>query len=156
MSTVAAPLPCHVSSHGPQSPLLETPPGVGAPWPSARTRCDGASSAALKGQAFTAANCMSKGALIQLTRSLAREFIQTPLRVNAIAPGPVETALVDGYHMPDVAGSAAHIARRRRNGCPRTRPAACASLAAARRLTLHAAWLMWLGDPHAGVSPRST
>ncbi|WP_235055790.1 SDR family NAD(P)-dependent oxidoreductase [Yinghuangia soli] len=59
-----------------------------------------ASNAGLMGQAYTVAYCMSKGALVQMTRSLAWEFIQTPLRVNAIAPGGVETALVSGFQVP--------------------------------------------------------
>ncbi|MEU8139063.1 SDR family NAD(P)-dependent oxidoreductase [Streptodolium elevatio] len=59
-----------------------------------------ASNAGLMGQAYTVAYCMSKGALVQMTRSLAWEFVKTPLRVNAIAPGGVETPLVSGYQMP--------------------------------------------------------
>jgi meso-butanediol dehydrogenase/(S,S)-butanediol dehydrogenase/diacetyl reductase len=59
-----------------------------------------ASNAGLMGQAYTVAYCMSKGALVQMTRSLAWEFIKTPLRVNAIAPGGVETALVSGFQVP--------------------------------------------------------
>ena len=59
-----------------------------------------ASNAGLMGQAFTSTYCMSKGALVQLTRSLAWEYIKKPLRVNAIAPGGVETALSAGYQMP--------------------------------------------------------
>ena len=59
-----------------------------------------ASNAGLMGQAYTAAYCMSKGAVVQLTKSLAMEYIKTPLRVNAIAPGSIETSLVHGYQMP--------------------------------------------------------
>lgn len=59
-----------------------------------------ASNAGLMGQAYTVGYCMSKGALVQMTRSLAWEFIKTPLRVNAIAPGGVETALVSGFQVP--------------------------------------------------------
>jgi NAD(P)-dependent dehydrogenase (short-subunit alcohol dehydrogenase family) len=59
-----------------------------------------ASNAGLMGQAYTVAYCMSKGAIIQMTRSLAMEFAKTPLRVNAIAPGGVETPLVRGYQAP--------------------------------------------------------
>jgi NAD(P)-dependent dehydrogenase (short-subunit alcohol dehydrogenase family) len=55
------------------------------------------------GQAYTVAYCMSKGAVVQLTRALAWEFIRTPLRVNAIAPGGTETNLVRGFQLtPDV------------------------------------------------------
>ena len=59
-----------------------------------------ASNAGLMGQAYTVAYCMSKGAIVQMTRSLAMEFAKTPLRVNAIAPGGVETPLVRGYQAP--------------------------------------------------------
>ena len=59
-----------------------------------------ASNAGLMGQAYTVAYCMSKGAVVQLTRALALEFIRTPLRVNAIAPGGTETNLVRGFQLP--------------------------------------------------------
>ena len=59
-----------------------------------------ASNAGLMGQAYTVAYCLSKGAIIQMTRSLAMEFAKMPLRVNAIAPGGVETPLVRGYQAP--------------------------------------------------------
>jgi NAD(P)-dependent dehydrogenase (short-subunit alcohol dehydrogenase family) len=59
-----------------------------------------ASNAGLMGQAYTVAYCMSKGAVVQLTKALAMEFAKKPLRVNAIAPGGVMTNLVTGYQMP--------------------------------------------------------
>ena len=59
-----------------------------------------ASNAGLMGQAYTVVYCMSKGALIQLTRALAMEFMKTPLRVNAIAPGGTDTELVRAYRLP--------------------------------------------------------
>jgi meso-butanediol dehydrogenase / (S,S)-butanediol dehydrogenase / diacetyl reductase len=43
---------------------------------------------------------MTKGAVVQLTRALAMEYIKTPLRVVAIAPGGVDTGLTRGYQMP--------------------------------------------------------
>ena len=60
-----------------------------------------ASNAGLMGQAFTSAYCSSKGAIIQLTRALAMEYIRTELRVNAIAPAGVVTALVKGVEFPE-------------------------------------------------------
>ncbi|MGW5647718.1 SDR family NAD(P)-dependent oxidoreductase [Saccharopolyspora sp. NPDC003752] len=60
-----------------------------------------ASTGGLIGQAYTAVYTMSKGALVQLTRSLAVEFVKQSLRVNAIAPGAVETPLVTGFTMPE-------------------------------------------------------
>jgi NAD(P)-dependent dehydrogenase (short-subunit alcohol dehydrogenase family) len=59
-----------------------------------------ASNAGLIGQAYTVVYCMTKGAVVQLTRALAMEYLKTPLRVVAIAPGGVETGLVHGYQMP--------------------------------------------------------
>ena len=59
-----------------------------------------ASNAGLMGQAYTVVYCMSKGAVVQLTRALAMEYIKQPLRVVAIAPGGTETSLVHGYQMP--------------------------------------------------------
>jgi NAD(P)-dependent dehydrogenase (short-subunit alcohol dehydrogenase family) len=59
-----------------------------------------ASNAGLIGQAYTVVYCMTKGAVVQLTRALAMEFMKTPLRVVAIAPGMVDTGLTRGYQMP--------------------------------------------------------
>jgi NAD(P)-dependent dehydrogenase (short-subunit alcohol dehydrogenase family) len=60
-----------------------------------------ASNAGLMGQAYTVVYTMTKGAVVQLTKSLAMEFMKKPLRVNAIAPGGTDTGLVRGYSMPD-------------------------------------------------------
>src|SRR3954453_2228788 len=60
-----------------------------------------ASNAGLIGQAYTVVYCMTKGAIIQFTRALAMEYIKTPLRVNAIAPGGVDTSLARGFQIPD-------------------------------------------------------
>lgn len=60
-----------------------------------------ASNAGLMGQAYTVAYCMSKGAVVQLTRSLAMEFVRTKLRVNAIAPAAVNTPLLHNFELAD-------------------------------------------------------
>lgn len=60
-----------------------------------------ASNAGLMGQAYTVAYCMSKGAVVQLTRSLAMEFVRTQLRVNAIAPAAVNTPLLHNFELAD-------------------------------------------------------
>ena len=58
------------------------------------------SSAGLMGQAYTAAYCSSKGALVQLTRSLAMEYMKKGIRINAVAPGGTSTPLVDNVRFP--------------------------------------------------------
>ena len=60
-----------------------------------------ASNAGLMGQAYTVAYCASKGALVQMTRALAMEFVKTPLRVNAIAPAGTATNLTAGFQIPE-------------------------------------------------------
>ena len=59
-----------------------------------------ASNAALMGVPYSAAYCMSKGGVLQLTRSLAVEFLKTPLRVNAIAPAGTNTNIATGVSFP--------------------------------------------------------
>ncbi len=60
-----------------------------------------ASVAGLMGQAYTVAYCASKGGVIQLTRALAMEHVKTGLRVNAIAPAGVDTAMNVDIAFPD-------------------------------------------------------
>ena len=60
-----------------------------------------ASNAALMGQAYTAAYCSSKGALVQLTRSIAMEYLKQGIRVNAVAPAGVTTPLTQGIDFPE-------------------------------------------------------
>ncbi len=50
-----------------------------------------ASNAGIQGVPYSAAYCMSKGGVVQLTRSLAVEFLKKRLRVNAIAPAGTNT-----------------------------------------------------------------
>ena len=59
-----------------------------------------ASNAGLMGQAYTVVYCMTKGAVVQLTRALAMELMKTPIRVNAIAPAGTNTKLVATDAMP--------------------------------------------------------
>ena len=60
-----------------------------------------ASNAGLMGQAYTVAYCATKGAVVNMTRALAMEYVKTGIRVNAIAPGGIDTPLVHNYSMPD-------------------------------------------------------
>jgi meso-butanediol dehydrogenase/(S,S)-butanediol dehydrogenase/diacetyl reductase len=59
-----------------------------------------ASNAGLMGQAYTVVYCMSKGAVVQMTRSLAMEFVKENIRVNAIAPAGINTSLTTGFAIP--------------------------------------------------------
>jgi NAD(P)-dependent dehydrogenase (short-subunit alcohol dehydrogenase family) len=60
-----------------------------------------ASNAGLQGVPYSAAYCMSKGAIVQLTRSLAVEYLKSPLRVNAIAPAGTNTNIATAVAFPD-------------------------------------------------------
>ena len=60
-----------------------------------------ASIAGLMGQAYHALYCASKAAVVNLTRSLAMEYIKTPLRVNALAPGGIKTPMSRAVVFPD-------------------------------------------------------
>jgi NAD(P)-dependent dehydrogenase (short-subunit alcohol dehydrogenase family) len=60
-----------------------------------------ASTASSMGQAYTVAYCASKGGVAQLTRALAMEYITKGIRVNAIAPGGVETEMTVGMKFPE-------------------------------------------------------
>lgn len=59
-----------------------------------------ASTAAFLGQSYTAPYAATKAALLSLTRSLAMEFIKSPVRINAIAPGGMLTEMVQGLEFP--------------------------------------------------------
>jgi NAD(P)-dependent dehydrogenase (short-subunit alcohol dehydrogenase family) len=60
-----------------------------------------ASNAGLQGLAYSAAYCASKGGVVQLTRALAIEYWKRDIRVNAVAPGGVDTPLSRAFTMPD-------------------------------------------------------
>lgn len=61
-----------------------------------------ASNAGLMGIAYGAAYCASKGGVVQLTRSLAYEFRDKNVRVNAICPGGMFTPMThQGFKPPE-------------------------------------------------------
>ena len=53
-----------------------------------------ASQSGLQGQAMNEPYCASKGGVILLTRSLARELARENIRVNCVCPGGTDTALL--------------------------------------------------------------
>jgi len=60
-----------------------------------------ASNAGLMGAAYSAAYCASKGGLVMLTRALAVEYLGRGVRVNAVAPGGVDTPLIANFALPE-------------------------------------------------------
>jgi NAD(P)-dependent dehydrogenase (short-subunit alcohol dehydrogenase family) len=60
-----------------------------------------ASNAGLMGQPYSAAYCASKGGVVNLTRALALEYVKRGVRVNAVAPGGMNTPMIAGFSMPE-------------------------------------------------------
>lgn len=60
-----------------------------------------ASHSGLQGVPYALAYSITKGGLIAMTRSLAVEYLKTSIRVNAIAPGMTNTAMVENATFPD-------------------------------------------------------
>ena len=58
-----------------------------------------ASNVGLMGMAYLPTYCATKGAVVQLTRALAMEYVKTAVRVNAIAPGGVDTPMTQNYRL---------------------------------------------------------
>jgi meso-butanediol dehydrogenase/(S,S)-butanediol dehydrogenase/diacetyl reductase len=56
-----------------------------------------ASQSGLVGQPMNEAYCASKGGVVLLTRSLARELGPQGVRVNCVCPGGVDTKLLHGF-----------------------------------------------------------
>jgi NAD(P)-dependent dehydrogenase (short-subunit alcohol dehydrogenase family) len=61
-----------------------------------------ASIAGLRGSKGRAAYGASKGGVVTLTQVMAVDLARYGIRVNAIAPGPVDTPLVERLHSPEV------------------------------------------------------
>jgi NAD(P)-dependent dehydrogenase (short-subunit alcohol dehydrogenase family) len=60
-----------------------------------------ASLAGLIGQAYCAAYCASKAAVVSLTKVMAVEYVKQGLRVNCVCPGGVATPLIAGFKPPE-------------------------------------------------------
>jgi meso-butanediol dehydrogenase / (S,S)-butanediol dehydrogenase / diacetyl reductase len=65
-----------------------------------------ASNAGLMGQAYSAAYCASKGGVVNLTRALGYEYRSRGVRVNAIAPGGMNTPMISTFGFPEGASEA--------------------------------------------------
>jgi NAD(P)-dependent dehydrogenase (short-subunit alcohol dehydrogenase family) len=72
-----------------------------------------ASAAAFHGQPYMVAYAASKAGLVNMTKSLAVEFIKQPIRINAVAPGAMNTNMAKTALPPgldaDLIGMAAGI-----------------------------------------------
>jgi NAD(P)-dependent dehydrogenase (short-subunit alcohol dehydrogenase family) len=60
-----------------------------------------ASNAGLMGQPYSAAYCASKGGVVNLTRALGVEYRARGVRVNAIAPGGMNTPMIQSFGFPE-------------------------------------------------------
>ena len=60
-----------------------------------------ASTAGMIGQAYCAAYCASKHALVGITKAMAVEYGRTGMRVNAVCPGGVNTGIIAGFSPPE-------------------------------------------------------
>jgi meso-butanediol dehydrogenase / (S,S)-butanediol dehydrogenase / diacetyl reductase len=60
-----------------------------------------ASASAFFGHSYLAPYAASKAALVNLTKSLAMEFMNSPVRINAIAPGGINTAMTASPNIPE-------------------------------------------------------
>lgn len=62
-----------------------------------------ASTAGFMGQAYLAPYTASKFGLVGLTLSLAMELMDSPVRINVLAPGPMRTEMTQNMSFPDFA-----------------------------------------------------
>lgn len=60
-----------------------------------------ASTSGLIGSAYSAAYSASKGGVVMLTKALAVEYAGRGVRVNAVAPGGVDTPLIAKFELPE-------------------------------------------------------
>lgn len=60
-----------------------------------------ASSAAFVGEAYAAAYCASKAGLVNMTKAMAMEYVEKPIRINAVAPGGMMTNIAVNFRPPE-------------------------------------------------------
>lgn len=68
------------------------------------------STAALQAHPWTAAYSASKGGVLAFTRAIALEYGKQGVRVNAVCPGGIETAIQQAFRVPE--GADAKLVRR--------------------------------------------
>jgi NAD(P)-dependent dehydrogenase (short-subunit alcohol dehydrogenase family) len=69
-----------------------------------------ASTSGIMGAPYSAAYCASKGGVVLMTKALAVEFADRGVRVNAVAPGGVDTPLIAEFALPE-GGDPKHLYR---------------------------------------------
>jgi NAD(P)-dependent dehydrogenase (short-subunit alcohol dehydrogenase family) len=77
-----------------------------------------ASVSGVKGNKGRVAYGASKGGVLTMTKVMAVELASLGIRVNAIAPGPIETPLVQEIHTPEVRAAWMTTVPQRRYGSP--------------------------------------
>jgi len=60
-----------------------------------------ASNAGIMGQAYTVPYCGTKGAVIQMTKAMAMEYMKSPIRVNCVCPSGTKTGITASVKLPD-------------------------------------------------------
>ena len=60
-----------------------------------------ASNSGLMGVAYQSVYSASKGAVVQLTRTLAMEFVKSGVNINCVAPGGIVTPLTKAAQLPE-------------------------------------------------------
>jgi NAD(P)-dependent dehydrogenase (short-subunit alcohol dehydrogenase family) len=60
-----------------------------------------ASTAAILPQPYSAAYCASKAGVVMLTKALAFEYRRRNVRINAIAPGGIDTPMIGSWGYPE-------------------------------------------------------
>jgi NAD(P)-dependent dehydrogenase (short-subunit alcohol dehydrogenase family) len=60
-----------------------------------------ASQSSIKGAAYVVPYSMTKGGVVLMTKSMAMEFINEPIRINAVSPGTMATNMASGTTLPD-------------------------------------------------------